>query len=131
MQWCGWRQMILEDHQSVSTLTLPRRATFEGTIRFPGPVIIEGTLIGEVRSASVVVTERGLVDGSIGAGTVTVLGEVTGDIYAVNLTLKTACTVYGSIYHRHLTLENGCYFEGKSRRHNEPLAMAPGPGVQA
>ena len=119
--------MILEEQTTATTLTLPRRATIEGSIHFPGPVIIEGTLIGEIRSASVVVSERGLVDGSIGAGTVTVLGEVTGDIYAVNLTLKTACTVYGNIYHRHLTLENGCYFEGKSRRHNEPLAMAPGP----
>mgnify|MGYP001294659264 CR=1 FL=1 len=116
--------MSAEQHAIVSTFTLPRRATFEGSINFPGPVIIEGTLIGEVRSASVTISERGIVEGAICAGSVTVMGEVTGDIYAVTLILKTACSVHGNIFHRHLSLENGCYFEGKSRRHNEPLALA-------
>lgn len=112
-----------EQHAPASTLTLPQRCTIEGAINFPGPVVIDGKLIGEVRAASVVVSERGSVEGSIWAGSVTILGEVTGDIYAVTLTLKTACSVQGNIFHRHLSLENGCYFEGKSRRHNEPLAQ--------
>ncbi|MGD9668960.1 MAG: polymer-forming cytoskeletal protein [Hyphomicrobiaceae bacterium] len=115
--------MDAEQNSAATTLTLPRRATIEGAINFPGPVVIDGTLIGEVRSASVVISERGIVEGSIWAGSVTVLGEVTGDIYAVTLILKTACSVHGNIFHRHLSLENGCYFEGKSRRHNEPLAL--------
>ncbi len=114
-----------DEEQSVATtLTLPRRCTIEGAINFPGPVVIDGKLIGEIRSASVVISERGIVEGSIWAGSVTVLGEVTGDIYAVSLVLKTACSVHGNIFHRNLSLENGCYFEGKSRRHNEPLALA-------
>lgn len=116
--------MSVEQPTSASTLTLPRRAIIEGTISFPGPVVIEGTLIGEVRSASVLITERGIVEGAIWAGSVTVMGEVTGDIYAVTLVLKTACSVNGNIFHRHLSLEDGCYFEGRSRRHNEPLALA-------
>ena len=115
--------MSVEYHATASTLTLPRRATIEGTINFPGPVVIDGTLVGEVRSASVIISERGIVEGSIWAGSVTVLGEVNGDIYSVTLILKTACSVNGNIFHRHLSLENGCYFEGKSRRHNEPLAL--------
>lgn len=117
--------MSVDEQSSLATFTLPRRATIEGTFTFPGHVVIEGTLMGEVRAASVVVSERGIVDGAILAGTVTVMGEVTGDIFAVSLVLKTACSVRGNIYHRHLSLENGCFFEGKSRRHNEPLAMAP------
>ena len=114
------------EHQTIaSTLTIPRRATVEGAINFPGPVVIDGTLVGEVRAASLIISERGSLKGSIWAGSVVVMGEVAGDIYAVTLTLKTACSVQGNIFHRHLELEDGCYFEGKSRRHNEPLALIP------
>ena len=120
----GESSMSVEQNSTVSTFTLPRRASFEGSINFPGPVVIEGSLIGEIRSASVVINERGIVEGTILAGSVTVLGEVNGAIYAVTLILKTACSVHGNIFHRHLSLENGCYFEGKSRRYNEPLALA-------
>ncbi|MFA9550972.1 MAG: polymer-forming cytoskeletal protein, partial [Hyphomicrobium sp.] len=54
-----------------------------------------------------------------------VLGEVNGSIYAKDLILRTACTVEGQIYHNALVLENGCYFEGRSRRHSNPVGMAP------
>lgn len=120
----GCSSMSVEQHASISTFTLPRRATIDGTFTYPGHVVIEGTLIGEVRATSVVVSERGIVEGAILAEAVTVMGEVTGDIFAVALILKTACSVHGSIFHRHLSLEDGCFFEGKSRRHNEPLALA-------
>jgi hypothetical protein len=33
--------------------------------------------------------------------------------------------VEGQIYHNALVLENGCYFEGSSRRHSNPVGMAP------
>lgn len=107
-----------------TTFTIPRKATIEGGVEFSGAVVIEGTLIGDVRCMSLIVTERGIVDGSIIAETVVVMGEVTGEIFADTLTLKTACTVNGDIFHKHLALEDGCYFEGRSRRHNAPLTLA-------
>jgi cytoskeletal protein CcmA (bactofilin family) len=107
-----------------AAFAIPRKATIEGTLIFSGPVVIEGNVTGDVRCVSVVITERGFVDGSIWAEAVTVKGEVTGDIFANTLVLKTACTVAGNIFHRHLKLEDGCFFEGKSRRHAEPLKLA-------
>jgi cytoskeletal protein CcmA (bactofilin family) len=53
-----------------------------------------------------------------------VLGEVSGEIFANNLTLKSASSVAADIFHKHLSLEDGCYFEGKSRRHADPLQLA-------
>jgi cytoskeletal protein CcmA (bactofilin family) len=107
-----------------AALTIPRKASIEGTLEFPGSLIIEGTVLGDVRGASVVISERGFVDGSVVADAVTVLGEVSGEIFANHLTLKKASSVAANIFHKHLSLEDGCYFEGKSRRHANPLQLA-------
>jgi cytoskeletal protein CcmA (bactofilin family) len=107
-----------------ATLTIPRKATIEGALDFPGPLIIDGTVLGDVRCASVVISERGVVDGAVVADSVTVLGEVSGEIFANHLTLKKASSVAANIFHKHLSLEDGCYFEGKSRRHANPLQLA-------
>lgn len=116
--------MAHQSHSSPAALTIPRKACIEGGIEFPGPLIIEGTVLGGVRCVSLVVTERGIVDGSIIADAVTVLGEVSGEIFANHLTLKRASSVAADIFHKHLSLEDGCYFEGKSRRHADPLQLA-------
>lgn len=119
--------MSVDARPIAAALTIPRKATVEGALTFPGPVIIDGTVLGDVRCTSVIISERGLVDGGIWAESVTVMGEVTGEIFAISLTLKTACSVTGDIFHKHLALEDGCFFEGKSRRHQEPLELAAGP----
>jgi cytoskeletal protein CcmA (bactofilin family) len=105
------------------TLSIPRAATIEGGIDYPGPLVIEGTVLGDVNCLSLVVSERGIVEGTIKSETVTVMGEVTGEIFANELTLKAACSVNGSIVHKKLSLENGSFFEGKSRRHTDPLQL--------
>ena len=116
--------MGVEPRNLATTLTIPRKATVEGGITFPGPVVVDGTVIGDLRCNSVIVSERGIVDGAILADSVIIMGEVTGEIFAVTLTLKAACSVNGDIFHRHLALEDGCYFEGRSRRHEAPLTLA-------
>ncbi|HML29762.1 MAG TPA: polymer-forming cytoskeletal protein [Hyphomicrobium sp.] len=106
------------------TLTIPRTATIEGGIDYPGPLIIEGTVLGDVNCLSLVVAERGVIEGRIKSETVTVIGEVSGEIFANDLTLKPACVVNANIVHKKLLLETGSFFEGKSRRHPNPLELA-------
>lgn len=105
-------------------LVLDRRALLIGTLLYDGDVHLAGRIEGEVRCRKLQVTERGSVEGDIVADRVVVLGEVVGSIYANHLMLGTACTVEGDIFHRHLVLEKGCYFEGRSRRDNDPLGLA-------
>jgi cytoskeletal protein CcmA (bactofilin family) len=117
--------MTSQRHALAAALSIPRSATIEGIVDFPGPVVIEGTILGDVRCTSLIVTERGVVDGTIKADAVTILGEVSGEIFANHLTLKTAASVSADIFHKHLALEDGCFFEGKSRRHADPLQLTP------
>ena len=107
-----------------AALSIPRKATIEGAIEYSGPMIISGTIEGDVTCMSLVITERGVINGSVRSDSVTVLGEVNGEIYANTLTLKTASSVSGDIFHNHLVLEDGAYFEGKSRRMILPLELA-------
>lgn len=101
------------------------KATIVGALHFDGAVVLDGEIRGEVRCKSLAISERGAVDGLIVAETVVVAGEVLGTIYAERLVLRAACQVEGDIFHRELSLEDGCYFEGRSRRHTEPLGLAP------
>lgn len=105
-------------------LSIPRKAILEGTIRYEGAVVLEGTVLGEVYCTDVLITERGAVDGTICAHAATIMGEASGAIYAEQVTLKTACSVTADIFHKNLSLENGCFFEGKSRRVANPLTLA-------
>ncbi|RUP00649.1 polymer-forming cytoskeletal protein [Hyphomicrobium sp.] len=105
------------------TLSIPRTATIEGGIDYPGPLVVEGTVLGDVNCLSLVVAERGIVEGTIKSETVTVAGEVSGEIFANELILKAACSVNAEIVHKKLLLESGAFFEGKSRRHASPLQL--------
>jgi cytoskeletal protein CcmA (bactofilin family) len=105
------------------TLTIPRTATIEGGIDYPGPLVVEGTVLGDVNCLSLIVAERGVVEGTIKSEVVTVIGEVSGEIFANELILKAACQVNADIVHKTLLLETGSFFEGKSRRHTDPLQL--------
>lgn len=108
-------------------LVINRGVTIIGALSLDGPVTIEGTIDGEVRCSNLQITERGEVEGLIVADKVVVLGEFSGAIYARELILGAGCAVEGQIYHKKLVLEEGCYFEGQSRRHGDPLKIAPVP----
>ncbi len=105
------------------TLSIPRTATIEGGVDYPGPVLVEGTVLGDVNCLSLIVAERGVVEGTIKSEVVTVIGEVSGEIFANELTLKSTCQVNADIVHNKLALETGSFFEGKSRRHATPLQL--------
>ncbi|HMN36233.1 MAG TPA: polymer-forming cytoskeletal protein [Hyphomicrobium sp.] len=104
-------------------LCFPKGLSIEGAVAYPGNIEIACTVEGDVSCAELVITERGIVNGSVRAERVIVLGEVNGEIYANMLTMKAASSVIGDIFHKQLILEDGCYFEGRSRRHSAPLLL--------
>jgi cytoskeletal protein CcmA (bactofilin family) len=47
---------------------------------------------------------------------------VVGSIRGLRVTLQAQSHVEGDIFHQSLAIEQGAYFEGKSRRSDDPLA---------
>ena len=96
----------------------------DGYLETAGDVIVAGQLLGEVRAPRIVVESGGFVSGNIIADEVIISG-VAQDvyIYASKIELTDGSRVTGELYHTHLNLTAQSFFEGKSRRHPNPLEL--------
>jgi cytoskeletal protein CcmA (bactofilin family) len=65
--------------------------------------------------------------GGVIAEDVVVRGRVVGSIRGLRVTLQAQSHVEGDIFHQSLAIEQGAYFEGKSRRSDDPLAEVKSP----
>ncbi|MGE5266240.1 MAG: bactofilin family protein [Deltaproteobacteria bacterium] len=99
-----------------------------GNLVSRGEVQIDGEINGDVHGSHVVVGERATVTGGIVADEVVVRGHVMGSVRGKRVLLQSTCRVEGDVYHLTLAIEQGAYFEGKSRRTDDPTA---GYGVAA
>lgn len=98
--------------------------TITGNIISKGEVQIDGDVQGDVFCATLVVGDRGRVTGGIVAEEVTIHGRIAGSINALQVTLETNSHIEGDICHQALKLEHGAFFEGQSRRSDDPLSQA-------
>jgi cytoskeletal protein CcmA (bactofilin family) len=100
-----------------------------GNVVCQGELQIEGNVEGDIHGAKVVIGEHGRVTGGIVSGEVVVRGQVMGSIRGKRVVLQASSQVDGEIYHQSLTIEPGAYFEGKSRRCEDPTAGVQRPQV--
>ncbi|MFN8390015.1 MAG: polymer-forming cytoskeletal protein [Bdellovibrionota bacterium] len=87
----------------------------EGTFSFDSPVCIEGTLIGEVRSNSVlIVGAQATVNAKVKVGSLVVLGTVKGDVEAEELVeIKNGGSLHGDVFSERFAIEDGGWFQGR------------------
>ena len=67
--------------------------------------------------------------GGVAAEDVVVRGHIVGSITGLRITLQAQCHVEGEILCQSLAIEQGAYFEGKSRRSDNPLAEKKAPAA--
>ncbi len=107
-------------------LILSESTSILGCLEMPGEVVLHGQLEGELHATRVHVSRAGVICGTVVASEVVIDGEARDAIiYADRIVLRRGSTVTGEIYHRELVLEEGNFFEGKSRRHADPMSLAP------
>ncbi len=87
----------------------------EGNFRFDSPVCIDGTLIGQVTSTSVlIVGENATVNATIKVGSLVVLGAVAGTVEAQDLVeIRAGGSLEGDIVTERIAIEDGGWFEGR------------------
>jgi len=93
-----------------------------GNLISRGEVQIDGEVNGDIYGSHVLVGERATVTGGIVADEVVVRGHVMGSVRGKRVLLQSTCRVEGDVYHLTLAIEQGAYFEGKSRRTEDPTA---------
>jgi cytoskeletal protein CcmA (bactofilin family) len=103
-----------------------------GNLQSKGEIQIEGQVQGDLTAARIVVGPNAKITGGIVADDIEVQGTVHGSIRGMRVTLKANSRVEGDVFHQMLAIEQGAYFEGKSRRSENPKENAktevPGSG---
>ncbi len=90
---------------------------------------IDGEVQGDIHGTYIVVGERARITGGIVAEEVVVRGHVMGSIRGRRVMLQSSSHVEGDVYHQSLAIEQGAFFEGKSRRSEDPTANLARPEV--
>ncbi len=96
-----------------------------GNLVSKGEMQIDGEVQGDIRGTNIIIGERARITGTVIAEETVIRGQVMGSVRSRRVMLQTSSRVEGDIYHQSLAIEQGAYFEGKSRRSDDPLAGAP------
>lgn len=91
-----------------------------GNLQSKGEIQIEGQVQGDLLASKIVVGPNAKITGGLVADDIIVQGTVQGSIRGLRVTLQSASRVEGDVFHQSLAIEQGAYFEGKSRRSENP-----------
>ena len=91
-----------------------------GNVISKGEVQVEGEVEGDIHCMSLLIGDNAQITGGVVADDVVVRGKVVGSVRGKRVTLQTSSHVEGDVYHQSLAIEQGAFFEGKSRRSEDP-----------
>ena len=87
-----------------------------GEFASQGDIQVDGTIEGDVKSATIRVGDGGSVNGTIAAESVLIAGTVTGKIRSKAVVLARTARVRADLWVDSLTIEAGARFEGACKR---------------
>ena len=95
---------------------LSRDLVMTGNLNSNGEIQIDGKVIGDVKTKTLLVGKTANIKGEIIADDVGVHGTVNGQIKAHTVTLAKTAHVVGDILHVNLSIETGAFLEGLCKR---------------
>jgi cytoskeletal protein CcmA (bactofilin family) len=94
-----------------------------GNLETRGELQVDGDVQGDIYALRIVIGDQARVIGDLVADEIVIGGVVQGSIRANSVVFRTGSHVEGEILHKKLTIEQGAYFEGKSRRSDNPTGQ--------
>jgi cytoskeletal protein CcmA (bactofilin family) len=94
-----------------------------GNLESKGEVQIEGEVQGDIHAQRIVVGERARITGALIAEEIVIRGNVQGSVRGNAVTFQSSSRVEGDVFHKQLAIEQGAFFEGKSRRSEDPMSV--------
>ncbi len=105
--------------------------TITGNVSSKGEIQVDGEIQGDIHCGSLLLGDKSQINGSVIAEDVVVRGKVMGSVRGLRVTLQAQSHVEGDIFHQSLAIEQGAYFEGKSRRSDDPMADVKSPSPRS
>lgn len=93
-----------------------------GNVVSKGEIQVDGEIQGDIHCTSLIVGEQAVISGGIVSEDVVIRGKVQGSVRGMRVTLQSSAHVEGDIFHQSLAVEQGAFFEGKSRRSEDPIS---------
>lgn len=115
---------------STTPSTIGEDLMISGDVTSRGELHIDGRIEGDVRCVSLVVGDSSEIKGNVMAEEVMIRGRVIGSVRGRRVILHCTAHVEGDVLHKDLAMEQGAYFEGESRRSDDPLSAAKEQGEQ-
>ena len=99
------------------TAFIDEGSEIEGKYTFSGTVMLNGRFKGEISTTdTLIIGDKGVINGDIRAGQVLVSGEVVGNVSAAErIELKRTARVFGDVEAPVVVVEEGVLFEGHCR----------------
>jgi cytoskeletal protein CcmA (bactofilin family) len=113
---------FMRGSESANASVIGPELLITGNLISKGEVRIEGEVQGDIHGSHIMVGEQAQITGGIIADEVVVRGHVMGSIRGKRVLLQTSSHVEGDVFHNTLAIEQGAFFEGKSRRTEDPTA---------
>jgi len=112
-----WKQRRKSPGRNGLTAFIDEGSEIEGRYTFSGTLMLNGRFKGEISSTdTLIVGDKGVVNGEIRAGQVLVSGEVVGNISGTErVELKRTARVFGDVEAPVVVVEEGVLFEGHCR----------------
>jgi len=101
--------------ESMEQTFLGKDASFKGELSFEGTLCIDGKFEGQINTNdTLIITQDGIIEANIQAGTVICEGIVKGNIVAsTKVELRPSSNVIGDVQSPSLIIEVGAKLEGK------------------
>ena len=93
-----------------------------GNVTSKGEIHLDGQVQGDIHCVSLVLGENSQLEGSAIAEEVVIRGHLIGSVRALRVSLQSTSHVEGDLFYESLAIEQGAYFEGKSRRSDDPFS---------
>ena len=96
-------------------------------LRSQGEVQIDGTMDGDVLTNTLIIGEKGTINGESVADDVVVRGRVNGRIRAGKVQLAKSAHVVGEIRYNMLSIDSDAFVEGHCKHTDEPIEITEPP----
>jgi cytoskeletal protein CcmA (bactofilin family) len=122
-------QLAARPGERVAPSMIGADLTIMGNLVSRGEVQVDGEIQGDIHGTNIVIGEKAKITGGIIAEEIVVRGHVMGSIRGKRVMLQSTSHVEGDVFHQALSIEQGAFFEGKSRRSEDPTAGIPRPEI--
>lgn len=136
MVWGSDKRGASRASASVDSL-IGQRSSIRGDIEFSGGLhvdgLVRGTLVADpAGDGTLMLSDKGAIEGEIRAPHVIINGRVTGDIWASErVELAANARVHGNIHYKVLEMAAGAQVTGQLVRTDEPLKQLAPPAADA